>query len=87
MNSKGIVWSTTYSLVKAKQEERLEVVIADAIANPWTVVVHLRHADVANTAVMGPVWFPVAAALAVELLIRRCRLWDDLWTLERSHSV
>ena len=36
---------------------------------------------------MGPVGFPVAAALAVELLVGWCRLWDDLGTLECGDSV
>ena len=77
----------TYSLVEAEKEEGLEVVIADTVANPGTVVVHFGNANVADTAVVCPLWLPVAASLAVHVLLRRSCLWDNFGSLECSHTV
>jgi len=62
-------------------------VVANAVADPGTVVVHLGDADVANTAVVSPLRFPVAAVLAVHFLVGRWRLGDHFNPLKSGHSV
>lgn len=38
--------------------EVLEVVLSDAVVNPWTVVVEFRYASIAFVAMFRPQWFP-----------------------------
>lgn len=74
-------------MVEAEEEEGLEVVIADTISNPGTVMVHFGHADVANATMVRSLRLPVPTMLAVQILIRRRCLRDDFWLLQRRHSV
>lgn len=75
-------------MVKTEEVEALEVVGADAVAQPGTVVVHLGHADFAYRAVVRPIWFPVVALHAEVLLVRNVRLLRNLdWGCEGAHKV
>lgn len=77
----------TYSLVEAEEEESLEVVIANAVADPRAVMVHFGHANVAYAAVMRAQRLPVATLLAVQVLVRRGHLRDHFWLFECCHCV
>lgn len=61
--------------------------VADAVADPGAVVVHLGDTHVAYAAVVRPHGLPVAALLAVHGLLGWYRLRDDLGPLEGGHSV
>ena len=74
-------------MIEAEQKEGFEVVIADAVSDPRTVVVHLWDAKVADTAVMSALRFPIAAALTVGFLITWRRLRDNFWLLESGNCV
>ena len=74
-------------MVEAEEEESLEVVVADAVAYPRAVVVHFWDANIANAAVVRAQRFPVAALLAVHVLVWRRRLWDHFWLFEGRHGV
>jgi len=52
------------------KKKKLVVVKADAVVDPWTMVVHLENADAANTTVVGTVWLVLAAPLAVPAVAR-----------------
>jgi len=53
--------------VRIQQElhEELSVVEADAIVDPWAMVIHVENATVANTAMVSSIWLPYIAHLAV----------------------
>jgi hypothetical protein len=48
-------------LIYTKQEEWLEVMLANTVADPWTMVIHLGDTNIANTAMMGSWWFLILA--------------------------
>lgn len=74
-------------LVEAEQEEGFEVVIANAVTDPGAVVVHFGHANVANPAVMRALGLPVAALLAIHVLVGWRCLRDDFWPLQGRHCI
>jgi len=51
--------------VKNEQEEILEVLEANAIVDPRTVMVHLQDAHAADSAMMAAVWLVLVAPLAI----------------------
>ena len=77
----------TYGLVEAEEEEGFEVMVADAVSKPRAVMIHLGHTNSAYTAMMSSLWLPIAALLAVQVLIGRGRLWDHLRSLKCCDSV
>ena len=77
----------TYCLVETKEKECFEVVVANAISYPWTVMVHLGHANVANAAMMRALGLPVSACLAVHVLVVGCRLRNHFRPFESSDRV
>jgi hypothetical protein len=77
----------TYSLVKSEEKELLEVVIADAVPQPWAVMIHLQHACLAYGAVMSALRLPIPAHHAVVVLIRWHHLRDRLRTAQTPDQV
>lgn len=77
----------TYGLVEAEEEERLKVVVADAVPNPWTMVIHLGHTNVADTAVVCALRFPVATGLTVHFLVGWWRLRYYFGSFECCHAI
>jgi len=61
----GNVEVRNYEHVYQQQDEELTVPKADAVVDPWTVVVHVQHATVACRAVMAPLWFEDIAHQAI----------------------
>ena len=77
----------TYRLVESKEEELLEVVVADAIPQPRAVMIHLKHACFADGAVMCTLRLPIPAYHAVVVLVRWHHLRDRLWTAQTPYQV
>jgi hypothetical protein len=71
--------------VEQEVEEKLSVVEANTVVDPWAMVVHVEDAAITNAAMMRAIWFPHVAHLAIpspfclvthiEAPIRR----DDPW--------
>ena len=58
--------------VDEEQNEELAVPKADAVVNPWAVMVHIEHTPVARRAVMTPLWLKNVAhkAVSASLILR-----------------
>ena len=74
-------------MVETEKEECLEIVVANAVAEPRAVMIHLGHTDSANAAMVRSLGLPVAALLTVHVLVGRGRLRDHFWSLESGHSI
>jgi len=74
-------------LVEGEKEERLEVVVADAVADPGAVMIHFRNTNLADRAVVGADRLPVAAVDAIVGLVRGRHLRNHLGSFERSDKV
>ena len=61
--------------------------IANAVAEPWTVMVHFWHADSAYATMMRSLWLPIAALLAVHFLVRRWGLRNHLGSSEAGDEI
>ena len=77
----------TYGLVETEEEKGFEVMVANAVAKPGTVMVHLWHTDIANAAMMSSLWLPIATLLTVHLLVRRGSLRNHLRSFECRNCV
>jgi len=77
----------TYSLVESEEKELLEVVITDAVPQPWAVMIHLQHACLAYGAVMCTLRLPIPAHHAVVVLIRWHHLRDRLRAAQTPDKV
>ena len=60
---RGRYYYTAAGAVKYHKEKVFVVIIAYAVGDPWTMMVHPSNAGVTESTVMGSVWFSLHAPL------------------------